>query len=179
MIRPLVFAFLTVFLFAVLPAKAQDAEAPEPAMTLDRLEQIILRLDPEAQRQGGAMQFTVEDVPVIIVTDERADRMRAMTPIRSADALTPEELARMMQANFDTALDARYAIANGRLWSAFIHPLSPLERTQFISAIGQVVNLALTYGSLYSGGGVAFGGGDSQGLQRALIEELLKKGEPI
>ena len=69
--------------------------------------------------------------------------------------------------------------ANGRLWSAFIHPLSPLEREQFISGVGQVVNLALTYGSLYSGGGMAFGGGDSGDLQRALIQELLKKGEPI
>ena len=171
------FAFAALLILAA-PVIAQEAE-PEPGMTLDRLEEIILRLDPEAQRQGGAFQFAIEDVPVLIVTDERADRMRAMTPIRSADALTPEELARMMQANFDTALDARYAIANGRLWSAFIHPLSPLEREQFISAVGQVVNLALTYGSLYSGGGIAFGGGDSGDLQRALIEELLKKGEPI
>ena len=171
------FAFAAL-LFLAAPVIAQEAE-PEPGMTLDRLEEIILRLDPDAQRQGGAFQFAIEDVPVLIVTDERADRMRAMTPIRSADALTPEELARMMQANFDTALDARYAIANGRLWSAFIHPLSPLEREQFISAVGQVVNLALTYGSLYSGGGIAFGGGDSGDLQRALIEELLKKGEPI
>ncbi len=31
-----------------------------------------------------------------------------------------------MQANFDTALDARYAIAKGALWSTFIHPLSDL-----------------------------------------------------
>ena len=124
------FAFAAL-LFLAAPVIAQEAE-PEPGMTLDRLEEIILRLDPDAQRQGGAFQFAIEDVPVLIVTDERADRMRAMTPIRSADALTPEELARMMQANFDTALDARYAIANGRLWSAFIHPLSPLEREQFI-----------------------------------------------
>ncbi|MEL7464187.1 MAG: hypothetical protein AAFN79_08980 [Pseudomonadota bacterium] len=170
-------AFAAILLFTST-AIAQEAEG-DPPMTLDRLEEIVLRLDPEAQRQGPAIQFSIEDVPVLIVTDERADRMRAMTPIRSADALAPEELARMMQANFDTALDARYAIANGRLWSAFIHPLAPLEREQFISAVGQVVNLALTYGSLYSGGGLAFGGGDSGDLQRALIEELLKKGEPI
>jgi len=38
-----------------------------------------------------------------------------------------------MQANFDSALDARYAIAKGKLWSAFIHPLSELNEEQFFS----------------------------------------------
>ncbi|MEL6794537.1 MAG: hypothetical protein AAFP78_13850, partial [Pseudomonadota bacterium] len=76
-------AFALALLFSA-PVMA-FAQEPEPRMSLDRMEEIILRLDPEAQRQGGAFQFAVEDVPVIIITDERADRMRAMTPIRSAD----------------------------------------------------------------------------------------------
>jgi hypothetical protein len=85
----------------------------------------------------------------------------------------------MMQANFDSALDARYAVAQGRLWAVFIHPLSPLERDQFISGIGQTVNVAQTYGSLYTGGAMQFGGGDSVPLQRQLIDRLLEKGEEI
>ena len=51
-----------------------------------------------------------------MIADPRADRMRAMVPIRSADALEQDELLRLMQANFDSALDARYAVAQGRLW---------------------------------------------------------------
>ena len=136
-------------------------------------------LEAEAERRSDLMRVTIEDVPVIIVTDPRADRMRAMTAIRSTDDIDPAELLRLMQANFDTALDARYAVANGRLWATFIHPLSPLERDQFISGLGQVVNLALTYGSLYTGGAMAFSGGDSPAIHRQLIDDLLKRGEPI
>lgn len=164
------------------PPAEEEAEAnpmPEPAMTLDRLDAIIRALDPEAQDNGAAWQFTIDGVQVLIITDARADRMRAITPIASSDELMPEQMTRMMQANFDSALDARYAIANGLVWSAFIHPLGALEKNQLISGIGQVVNLARSFGTLYSSGGLQFGGGDSGALQRALIEELLKKGEEI
>lgn len=153
--------------------------ATELAMTLDRLDAIIRALDPEAQRRGAVWQLTIDDVQVLVVTDESADRMRAITPVaRSAD-VTPEQMTRMMQANFDSALDARYAIAKEILWSAYIHPLAALEKDQFISGVGQVVNLAQSFGTLYSSGGLLYGGGDSGALQRALIDELLKKGEEI
>jgi hypothetical protein len=160
-------------------ASAQDAPNPEPAMTYERLGRIIFALDPEAQPSGPGFQFVIDGMPVLVVTDAQADRMRAMVPIRSAGELTSEDLTRMMQANFDSALDARYAIAKNTLWATFIHPLSPLEKNQFISGLGQTVNVARTYGTLYSGGAVQFGGGDSGNLQRQLIDELLKKGEEI
>jgi len=160
------------------PEIAPD-KPPEGAMTLDRLDAILRALDPEAETNGAAWQMSIDDVQVLVVTDARADRMRAMTPVaRSAD-VTEARMTRMMQANFDTALDARYAIAKDVLWSVFIHPLSPLEKDQLISGIGQVVNLAQSYGTLYSSGGLLYGGGDSGALQRQLIEELLEKGEEI
>jgi len=158
---------------------AQEAQEPEPPMTYERLGKIIFALDPEAQPNGPGFQLTVSDVPVFVVTDINADRMRAMVAIGRAEDLSPEDLLRVMQANFDSTLDARYAIANGILWAAFIHPLSPLEKDQLISGLAQTVNIAKTYGTLYTGGAAEFGGGDSQDLQRALIEELLKKGEEI
>jgi len=105
--------------------------------------------------------------------------MRAMVPIRSADGIEPAEMQRLMQANFDSALDARYAVAQGRLWGVFIHPLSPLQKDQFLSGIAQTVNVAKTYGTLYSGGAQVFGGGDSNGLYQKLFEDLKKKGEEI
>ena len=161
------------------PPPAAEAPAPEPAMTLERVDAIIRALDPEAQGNGAVWQFRVDEVQILVVTDARADRMRAMTPVaRSAD-VTPGQMTRMMQANFDSALDARYAIANELLWAAYIHPLSPLQKDQLISGIGQVVNLAQSFGTLYSSGGLLYGGGDSGALQRALIDELLKKGKEI
>lgn len=160
----------------VTPETLVESEGP---MTMARLGEIVLALDPEARAQGPAIEFTLDDIPVIVIADARADRMRAMVPIASADGLGPDDLMRMMQANFDSALDARYAVANGRLWGVFIHPLSPLEKDQFLSGLVQTVTVARTYGTAYSGGAQIFGGGDTNGIYRELLEELKKKGEAL
>ncbi|MEL6170543.1 MAG: hypothetical protein AAGK67_14735 [Pseudomonadota bacterium] len=161
------------------PPEAEDTAEAEPSMTLARLDEIVRALDPKAQTNGTAWQFQIAEVPILIITDPTADRMRAMARVKPASEVSPEQMLRMMQANFDTALDARYAIARGFLWSTFIHPLRPLEKDQLISGLGQVANLQQSFGTLYSGGAIHFGGGDSGELQRKLIDELLKKGEEI
>ena len=169
-----------ILIFLLLPLSALAQEAPdEPPMTMSRMAEIVLRLDPDARLGLNGFDFHVGDVPVLIVADPGADRMRAMVPIASAAGVSDEELRRMMQANFDSALDARYAIAQGRIWSVFIHPLSPLKRDQLISGIGQTVNAAQTYGGLYTGGALQFGGGDSGALQRDLIDDLLERGQEL
>lgn len=172
-------AFILIFLATSLTAQETPEVPPEPPMTYERLGKIIFALDPEAQPQGPGFQLTVAGFTVLVITDVTTDRMRAMVPIRNASDLSQQDLQRMMQANFDSTLDARYAIANGTLWAAFIHPLSALEKDQLISGLAQTVNIAQTYGTLYSSGVALFGGGDSNDLQRELIEELLKKGEEI
>lgn len=186
MIRTAIFA--AMMLPMPLSAQQTTPEAPQPAplevpaqgpMTLERMAGIISAIDADVIAQGPTLQFTIEDIPVMIVADAAADRMRAMVPIARADGLSAEDLMRMMQANFDTALDARYAVANGRLWGVYIHPLSPLEKDQLISALVQTVNVARSYGQSYSGGAQVFGGGDSHGIYRELFEELKKKGEAL
>ncbi|MFB9149603.1 type III secretion system chaperone [Roseovarius ramblicola] len=169
----------TLYTLSADEIPATEAPEPEPAMTLERLDAVIRALDPEAQGNGKVWQFTIDGVQVLVVTDARADRMRAIAPVARSAEVTPEQMTRMMQANFDSALDARYAIARDVLWSAYIHPLAALQKDQLISGIGQVVNLVQSFGTLYSSGGLLFGGGDSGALQRALIDELLKKGEEI
>ena len=158
------------------PQATPQAEAP---MTMARLGEIIQALDPEVQQRGSALEFTLDGLPMIVVADPRADRMRAMVPIASAEGLSEEDLMRMMQANFDSALDARYAVANGRLWGVFIHPLSPLEQDQLLSGLVQTITLARTYGTAYSGGGAVYGGGDSNEIFNKLLEELRKKGQEL
>jgi hypothetical protein len=93
--------------------------------------------------------------------------------------MTEAELRRVMQANFDSALDARYAIARGRLWAVFIHPLAALDRKELLSGLIQTINIARSYGQSYSGGASVFGGGDSNDIYRRLLEELLEKGEAL
>ncbi len=172
-------ALLTVLLVMSTMARGQDLPTPEGPMTMERMAGIIAALDPEVSQRGPTFEFTIQDIPVIVIADPRADRMRAMVPIRSADALEQAELLRLMQANFDSALDARYAVAQGRLWGVFIHPLSPLERDQLISGLAQTVSVALTYGQSYSGGASVFGGGDSSGIYQELLDELQKRGQEL
>lgn len=177
----LLFAFIACASFAL----AQDSDVPdvpqssEPPMSMVRMAEIIRAIDPEAQAAGNAIQFVIDDIPLFVVADPVADRMRAMVPIRSAEGLAADELMRLMQANFDTALDARYAVAQGRLWGVFIHPLSPLEKDQLLSAFIQTINVARTYGQSYSGGALSYGGGDSNGIYRELLKELQELGEEI
>lgn len=158
------------------------SESPEDTdthagMTLDRLGELISRVGTDIVKNGNRWQFTVADTPAFVVTDPRADRMRIMIAISEADSLTQEMHHRLMQANFDSALDARYAIAQNILWSTFIHPLSPLSEKEFLSGLGQTINLKNSYGKTYSSGAIVYGGGDSQELMgRQLIDELLRKG---
>ena len=58
-----------------------------------------------------------------------------------------------------------------------MHPLSSLKDKQFLVSLGQVVNLAVTFGSTYSSGGMIFRGGDSEAIERRKrIEKLIDKG---
>ncbi|WP_299351618.1 type III secretion system chaperone [uncultured Shimia sp.] len=171
---------LIAILFSLLATSAlAEDTVSEPPMTYERLGRIVLTLDPEAQPRGDMFELRISGQHVIVVIDRVADRMRVMAPIREADGIEADEMRRMMQANFDSALDARYALANGVLWSTYIHPLSPLERDQFIEGVAQTVNAAQTYGTLYTGGLLQFGAGDSGALQNDLLEELLKRGQDI
>lgn len=157
------------------PADAGTGLVQDGPMTVARMGAIATAIDPEAVVEANGITLTVTSVPVTIVFDQGADRMRIMVPISSAEALGEAELLRLMQANFDTALDARYAIANDRLWSTFIHPLSPLDQDQLISGIAQTVTLAQTYGDTFTSGAIMFGGGDT----RELIQDLLNLGEEL
>lgn len=178
-------SILIALLLAAGVAVAQSTDStPETAqtdapMTVERLSTIALEIDPDAKLISNTIEMTIDDIPVLMVLSQSADRMRAMVPIRSSDGLTTQELERVLQANFDSALDARYAIAQGRLWSVFIHPLSPLNREQFLSGLVQTITVARTYGKSYSGGATFFGNGDSSGIYDELLKKLLKQGQEL
>lgn len=171
------------------PVTAQTTDAPEPGnqhcddckpMDNAHLDTLIRRIDENAERAGGTWRLTVAEQAILIITDERANRMRILAQVAQAKTLSQEDLIRLMQANFDTSLDARYCVAQGVLWSAFIHPLGTLNERDFLSGLGQVVNLVSTYGTSYSSGALIFGGGNSGELQRReLIEQLIERGLSI
>lgn len=171
--------FITVYLLT-LGFSIQAEETGRQGMNNQRLAKLIHRIDKTAQGKPGYWVFVVEGREVSVITDEKADRMRIIVPVTPTAKLEKDHLYRLMQANFDSALDARYSIANEILWAAFIHPLSELGDKEFLSGLGQTVNLALSYGDSYSSGALVFGGGDSQSLRRRqLIDKLLRDGLAI
>lgn len=191
-------ALLLIFVVAPaagLQAPAPDADPPDAAlpqpgieeapwsppagvpadMDVERLDRLIRRVDDGAQREGNAWQLEVDGTRAQVIADPKHDRMRVVVAVVAADALSAATMQRLLQANFDSALDARYGIARGLLWATYIHPLSPLRPEQFLSGLAQTVLLARNYGTTFSSGALSFGGGDSQGL----LQELLEKGAGI
>lgn len=152
---------------------AEDETVPAK-MTNQRLEALISRVTKDVEGQSGYWQFELEGYRTMVITDEKADRMRIIVPIAEMKAVDSEQLHRMLQANFDSALDARYSIAKGLLWSAFIHPLSTLTDHQFIDGLAQSVNLAATYGTTYSSGALIFSQGDSKGEQNKYYKSIIE-----
>lgn len=166
------------------PAEATpDANTPEfeGTMTIERIDNIVKRIDENVEQpRPGFWNFNLNNIRVQIITDEKNDRMRIVSGIKKADDLSKDDLLRIAQANYDSALDARYAIANGVLWAVYIHPLRALYDKQFISALAQTITTATEYGKSYSSGAFVFNGGDSQGIiQQKIINSLKDKGLAI
>ncbi len=167
--------------FLPLWAHANERESDQDAIqnTMDnvRLEKLMRSMKLDIQGKPGQWQFELEGFSAMVITDENADRMRIIVQIPDTEALDAALLLRLMQANFDSALDARYAIANGSLWSTFIHPLSPLGDAEFASGLAQAVTLAATFGGSYSSGALLYQGGDSSGQLEELYRQILERSQ--
>ena len=148
-------------------------------MNIEDLDEIIKSVDSDYEGGLGNWVVSIEGISVQIIAVEEFDRMRILIPILPVENLDERELQRILQANFDTSLDSRYAIAQNLLWSLYIHPLSPLQKDQFLSALAQVVSSAKTFGTTYSSGLFNFGGGDSITLNDQLMAEELKKNDRL
>lgn len=163
------------------PVRPPESAAPESPglscdpMTAERMGELIRRIDPRARSEGNTFEFGLESYRVAVIYDEAADRMRIIIPIESTGEIDEKDLMRLMQANFDSALDARYAIARDILWATYIHPLSSLTDAQFLVGVGQTANIVATYGTSYSSGMFIFGGGDSAELERRKLIDRLKE----
>ena len=148
-------------------------------MDNQQLQKLIERVAGNVEGEPGFWQFDLQGFQTTVITDEKADRMRIIVPVAAIADVDNDHLFRIMQANFDSALDARYSIAKEVLWSAFIHPLSALSDHQFVDALAQTVNLAATYGTTYSSGALIFSQGDSQGEQNKYYQEIIERANSI
>lgn len=127
-------------------------------MSTAKLMDIIKQAGSNVEQQSnGSISFTFNDAQLIAVTAEPVNRMRIIAPIIAATDLTQEQMAAILVSNYHLALDARYAVGDGVLYSVFIHPLKELSTEQVLSAIRQVANLRNTFGTSYTSGEMSFG----------------------
>ncbi len=137
-------------------------------MNNQKMEKILYREAENVERMPGSedypgrWQVTFMDRLLYIITDENANRMRVMTPVIEEENLGGDEMKILLEANFDRALDAKYSLYQGFLWSSFTHPLQELTVEQFKDALRQVATLANRYGGSYSSTDLVFGGDEQE-----------------
>ncbi len=125
-------------------------------MTTSAIGKILDAYLGDMEGQPGFWRGLREDVPVYVFSDESHDRMRVMAPVGELRELEPQMLQVLLQANYDRALDARYALRGMEVWSVAVHPLATLAPDDFASLIDQVVRLVKNTGSTYASTDLVF-----------------------
>ena len=127
-------------------------------MTLDKLKLILAKEATIKKDNENMVIYEFKGSEVYLIADENANRMRIMTAVIEEEKLNKEDFKILMEANFDRALDAKYALTDGILWAVFVHPLEELHAIQAVDAFHQVRSLVLNYGTTYSSTNMIFGG---------------------
>jgi hypothetical protein len=128
-------------------------------MTPELMINKVLELGENVTQEGNVVNFTFKGIPLLLVFDVNADRMRLMSPITEVKNVDDAMLLTVLEANFHSTLDARYAVSNDIVWSAFIHPLSDLSPVLLESAITQVMFAHATFGGDFTSGALTFPSG--------------------
>lgn len=129
----------------------------------------------EIEGEAGAWQMIYQERILLVLTDETNNRMRIFTPVVDESDINEQEMRKMLQANFHSALDAKYSLYNGFVISTYTHPLRELTKPQFVDAMNQVVRLADTFGSTYSSTELIFGSESDEDQEDAAVPENDKR----
>jgi hypothetical protein len=149
-------------------------------MTTQAMGKLVDSYLTELEGQPGFWRGVRNEVPVFVFSDDEHDRMRIMAPIGVVEELDADLLHVLLQANYDRALDARYAMRGNELWSVVVHPLATLATDDLPSLFDQVVLLVKNTGSTFSSTELvfqAFPGGDDIVLETDDDDEENGEGE--
>ena len=134
-------------------------------MTHATLGRLLANLMTDMEGGNGFWHGQRHEVPVYVVSDEEHDRMRIMSPIGTLRSPDPDFLSLLLQANFDRALDAKYALRKKELWAVFMHPLSTLVPDDLGTFLDQVSRLVKNTGTTYASSELVFGVNDDERLE--------------
>ncbi len=109
--------------------------------------------------EPGQWQARIDEWTLYVFADEHHDRVRIMVPVAEIGPRDVELLMVALSANFDRALDAKYAMKDGILWATFLHRLSWVTEEELDDAIDQVLTLAQNTGTTFTSTELVFGGG--------------------
>lgn len=150
--------FPIVLLLSTITSYAQL----EGAMTIEKMDSIFSAEAEELDGDGGTWQLFYGNRVVFILTDATHNRMRIFTPIGAEEDLEEGQQKAMLEANFHSALDAKYSLYNGFIVSVYTHPLKELTTEQLKEALAQVIILANNFGGSYSSTDLLFGQGQTE-----------------
>ena len=125
-------------------------------MTTSAISKLIESYLTELEGRPGFWRGLREQVPVYVFCDDKNDRMRLMAPVGELRELDPSVLQVLLQANYDRALDAKYALRGLEVWAVSVHPLATLAPDDFGSFIEQVVKLVKNTGTTYASSDLVF-----------------------
>lgn len=149
----LIISFLSLLVFSSAFSQEDGGK-----MTNVKMWKILKEDIDDLQGDMGNWRFVLRERPIMIITDVGANRMRIMSPIVEEKELDDGHFKAMLEANFDRALDAKYATFNAVVWSVFTHPLEELTTSQFKDALEQVITLSENFGGSYTSTDFVFGG---------------------
>jgi len=129
-------------------------------MNNDKLERILKEETVIMESRPGYWQINFNQRPMLVITDENNNRMRIMSPVIEIEKIPQSQYIEILEAQFDRALDVKYAISEDILWSVYIHPLKELTSDQLTNAIEQVFLAAQNYGNSYRSTGLEYGSGE-------------------
>ena len=130
-------------------------------MTTSAIGKLLDSYLTELEGQDGFWRGVREEVQIFVLSDDSHDRMRIMAPIGELKSLETSVLKLLLEANYDRALDAKYALRGKEVWSVSVHPLATLAPDDFASFLDQVVRLVKNTGSTYASSDLVFGAGSS------------------
>ncbi len=119
-------------------------------MTSNAMGKLLESYLTDLEGEKGFWRGNRNEVPVFVFCDDEHDRMRLMAPIGVVEELDPDLLHVLLQANYDRALDARYAMRDRELWAVVVHPLATLATDDVPSMFDQVVALVKNTGTTFS-----------------------------
>lgn len=111
-------------------------------MTPEELPTILTTLFGEAVQTltPGSYQVETADFRLLVLLSDDQSWLRVLLPIAPAQDAQPY-LEELMEANFDSTQEARYAVHQDVLWAVYQHSYQSLATTDFADAVQRLLSL--------------------------------------